>query len=111
MNKIDKYIINDYRIDINSNDQKEGYVYFVTSDLLNAIKIGMWRSNINSLYKRYKTVYGNDITIEYFYTENARKLEKIIHTKFDSNKITNELFSKNEYYNYILFTKQYLTNN
>ncbi len=50
-------------------------LYIVSSNLLNAVKIGMWRSNIESLYSRYITCYGKNIHIDYFLTNNARKLE------------------------------------
>jgi hypothetical protein len=76
------------------NKNIDGYVYFVTSNLLNAVKIWMRRSNISSLYKRYITVYGNDIKIDYFYLDNPRKLERKIHTYFNSDRITNELFNE-----------------
>jgi len=108
LNKIDSSIINEYKIKTNNEEYKNGYIYFVTSDLLNAVKIGMWRSNISSLYKRYITVYGNNVNIKYFYVDNVRKIEKNIHNYFNSKRITNELFIKDyydDYINYINYIK------
>ena len=53
-------------------------------------------------------MFSNDINIKYFYTNTARKLEKQIHSYFNSDRITNELFNKNKYHNYIFYIKQYL---
>ena len=78
-------------------------VYIVSSNLLNAVKIGMWRSNIESLYSRYITCYGKNIHIDYFLTNNARKLESKTHEHFNKYQITNELFNKNYYSEYVKF--------
>ena len=80
LNNLDNNILNEYNIEINTKKNNSGYIYFVTSDVLNAVKIGMWKSNLSSLYNRYITVYGKNIKIEYFYSENIRLVEKHIHT-------------------------------
>ena len=111
LNNLDKTILNEYNVTINFEENNSGYIYFVTSNLLNAVKIGMWRSNIASLYNRYITVYGKNIKIDYFYTENVRFIEKHIHTNFNTCRITNELFNKDFYDDYIDYTRKYLLNN
>jgi len=70
----------------------------------------MWRSNLSSLYNRYITVYGKNIKIEYFYSENIRLVEKHIHNNFKLYRITNELFNKDILNEYINYTKCYLLN-
>lgn len=66
-NKIEKFIISNQIIFNNL----AGYVYSVTSPILNAIKIGFWRSFYEGLIQRYKTVYGNDVQIHVVTTFNA----------------------------------------
>jgi hypothetical protein len=52
LNNFDKTIIKNYIIDVDKKKiRKNGYIYIVTSDILNAVKIGMWRSSISSLLK------------------------------------------------------------
>ena len=72
---------------------------------MNAVKIGMWRSSISALYSRYTTCYGSNINIDYFYTKNVRLMEKNVHTFFDQYRITNELFKKEYYCDYINYIK------
>lgn len=88
---------------MNIIQNKIGYVYVVSSNLLDAVKIGMWRSNIDSLYSRYITCYGKNIHIDYFLTSDARKLENETHKYFNKYQITNELFDKIHYNKYIDF--------
>jgi hypothetical protein len=80
---------------------KLGYVYCVTSKILNAIKIGFWTGQICNLRKRYITTYGNDIELYTFYTNKPHKLESMCHKYFELYKITNELFQKEYLKNYL----------
>jgi hypothetical protein len=107
LDNFDKKILNNYKVNIEDNIERNntGYVYIVSSNLLNAVKIGMWRSNIESLYSRYITCYGNNIHIDYFLTNNVRELESKTHAYFKTYKITNELFDKNYCNKYIEFVK------
>ncbi len=89
-NKIEKFVISNPIVFNNL----AGYVYTVTSPVLNAIKIGFWRSFYEGLVQRYKTVYGNNVQIHVVTTFNARDLEKKVHIHFDKYRITNELFQK-----------------
>ena len=41
LNNLDKNILDEYNIELNNEENNSGYIYFVTSNLLNAIKIGM----------------------------------------------------------------------
>ena len=43
-----------------------GYVYCITSDIINFVKIGYWTSSLKSLRKRYVTCYGRNITVHSF---------------------------------------------
>ena len=105
LDNFDKVVFNNYKININDNliQNNIGMVYIVSSNLLNAVKIGMWRSNIESLYSRYITCYGKNIHIDYFLTNNARKLESKTHEHFKKYQITNELFNKHYYSEYVNF--------
>jgi hypothetical protein len=87
---------------------KIGVVYCVTSNILNAIKIGFWTGSIDGLRKRYITSYGNNIELNYFNTINPRELENECHLYFNKYKITNELFEKDylqKYINYLELNK------
>ena len=106
LDNFDKTILKNYTLNIKDNINKNniGYVYIISSDILNFVKIGMWRSSIEGLYSRYITYYGKNIEVDYFLTKNAFFLEKQIHKNFKEYNITNELFEKvyyNEYVNYI----------
>jgi hypothetical protein len=97
---VDEYLVQQSELD---ND-KEGYVYCVTSDLLNAIKIGFWRGTLAGLRQRYVTSYGKNLSLHYAYTMYPYTLEKECHKHFNKQKITNELFVKEyikEYVEYI----------
>jgi hypothetical protein len=98
--------ITNYNINIEDikDSTKYGYIYIVTSKLLNFVKIGMWRGKLCSLRSRYITYYGNDINIDYFYVKNVNQIEYHIHKYFDKYRISNELFDKkyyDDYKNYI----------
>lgn len=71
-----------------------GVVYLVTSPCLNAIKIGFWRGDLQSLRRRYATVYGPDLTMETKHVDNCRKIETFMHLRFRENQIGGELFDK-----------------
>ena len=95
-------------------ESKVGYVYCVTSNIVNAIKIGFWTGSIDSLQQCYHTYFGNDINLYYFYTKNPDKLEYECHKYFDNYKITNELFNKDQledYINYLELNKNIPTDN
>jgi hypothetical protein len=105
LDTFDKTILNNYTINIKDSiiQNKIGYVYIVSSNLLDAVKIGMWRSSIEALYSRYNTCYGKNIHIDYFLTSNARELESKTHKYFKKYQITNELFNKLYYTKYYEF--------
>jgi len=100
-----KFIINNN----NYEKMKNGYVYLITSDIINFVKIGFWKSTIYSLKSRYITTYGKDLSIFYVDTKDASLLEKQCHMHFKNKRITNELFIKDfydEYKNYLMENKQ-----
>ena len=105
LDNFDKMVLNNYQVNIRDNIilNNIGYVYIVSSNLLDAVKIGMWRSSIESLYSRYITCYGKNIHIDYFLTSNARELESKTHKYFKNYRITNELFNKIHYNKYLEF--------
>jgi hypothetical protein len=85
-----------------------GYVYCVTADTVNHVKIGFWTGKSKSLKSRYATYYGCNATIFKVKTMNARKLEKICHLAFKQHNISNELFDKkylDEYMNFLKLNK------
>ena len=94
------YILNKY---VNDNNNIHSYVYCVTSNILNAIKIGYWKGSINGLRSRYITPYGNNIELYYFHSKLPKMLEHKCHIYFDKYKITNELFEKKYLHEYIKF--------
>jgi hypothetical protein len=44
-------------------EYNKGYVYCITSPLLNAIKIGLWKGTIDNLLARYITPYGKNLEL------------------------------------------------
>lgn len=104
LKQFDKKICTRFIINKNNLEKiKNGYVYLVTSDIVNFIKIGYWRSTIDSLKSRYITTYGNNVEIFYVDTKDASLLEKQCHTHFNNKRITNELFKKEFYDEYKSF--------
>jgi len=83
-----------------------GFVYCVTSDILNAIKIGFWKGSIEGLRSRYTTSYGNNLVLHTFETSYPHKLEQKCHKHFEKYRITNELFDKKYINKYIEFIKK-----
>jgi hypothetical protein len=87
----------------------EGYVYCMSSPLINSIKIGFWTKSINGLKARYKTYYGNNIELFFIFTKNAYKLEQKCHRHFNHYCICNELFDKiyiDKYKTFLLLNKE-----
>jgi hypothetical protein len=107
LNNFDRSKLENYSVDIERNvlRNKVGCVYLARCKLLNAIKIGMWRSTIELLYSRYITCYGNDVNIEYYMTNDARELEQKTHKYFWEYRITNELFEISHYDEYVSYIK------
>jgi hypothetical protein len=84
----DKKNINNFLINKNII-KKNGYVYCVSSDNINYVKIGYWKGQINALKSRYKMYYGNNIQLDYVYTNDAYKLEQNCHNYFQQYNICN----------------------
>ena len=100
----DTYI--SYNIDITNYiiKSKLGYIYCITAPTVNHVKIGIWRSSIDNLYKRYQTYYGNKLNLYYYKIYNVFENEKQCHNIFSKYLISNELFLKsklNIYLNYL----------
>ena len=55
-------------------------IYIVSSNLLDVVKIGICRYNIDSLYSRYITCYGKNTHIDYFIKVNVKEItdEKVL---------------------------------
>ena len=92
-------------INIDDNIGLSGVVYFITCDILNGVKIGFWRSNMNALKARYTTPYGKNCKIIFYKTDNAPELEKDIHYRFSEYRVTNEIFKKENFDDYLNFMK------
>jgi hypothetical protein len=82
---------------------KEGYVYCVTAETINHVKIGFWKGSKKTLAKRYGTYYGNDLNLFCCKTSDARHLEKLCHFNFKKYNISNELFIKEHLEEYKTF--------
>lgn len=73
--------------------ERDGAVYAVSSPLLAAVKVGMWRGDARALRKRYATMYGNDLTLDIFEVDDCRRAEKEAHAHLAPHHLTNELFA------------------
>lgn len=77
-----------------------GFVYIVTSDLVNAIKIGMTK-NIKQRFKAYHTTYGSKLHSHFVETKNMKLLERRMHDACKNFRLesNHELFLKNKVHN------------
>ena len=80
---------------------RDGMVYIITSNVLDAVKIGCCRGSMHNLYKRYKTCYGEDLQVRKKYVADCREAEVVLHEKFAHHCITGELFAKSHLQEYI----------
>lgn len=71
-----------------------GYVYAVTSDVLDAVKIGMWSGSLDNLRARYLTPYGPSLSMETAFVEDCVWAEAALHNKFRQHSLGGELFQK-----------------
>ena len=79
---------------------REGRVYLVTSDVLNAVKIGSWSGTLDNLRMRYTTPYGPTTTVETVWVEDRLKMEAHLHNRFEDHNLGGELFDKAHYEKY-----------
>lgn len=82
-------------------ETKAGYVYMVTSPILNAVKIGHWGGCIDKLRARYVTSYGANLTLITTWVEDRKEAEATLHERFSDRCITNELFEKEHMWYYL----------
>ena len=59
-----------------------GYVYAVTSRVLNAVKIGMWTGSLHNLKTRYQTPYGPSLQIWCVAVDDCVQREMQLHKQF-----------------------------
>ena len=71
-----------------------GYVYLVTSPVLNAVKIGCWSSSLCELRSRYATAYGPGVAVQARFVRDCFKTERDLHRMFKDQCLGGELFSK-----------------
>lgn len=71
-----------------------GVLYLVTSPCLQAVKIGYWRSDLESLRRRYATVYGPDLHLQTKQVSDCRSIEAFVHLRFQKHRLGGELFDK-----------------
>lgn len=77
-----------------------GYVYAVTSDVLNAVKIGMWTGSSHNLKSRYQTPYGPSLQIWCVVVNDCVAAEVQLHKQFKEFNKGGELFDKSELVRY-----------
>jgi hypothetical protein len=78
----------------------ENFLYLITSNIVNGIKIGK-TSEWMGLKNRYKTTYGNKLDIYVFACEDRHKDEKTIHRYFKDYNLAGEIFNKEYLEEYI----------
>jgi hypothetical protein len=71
-----------------------GMVYVVTSDLVDVVKIGMWKGGYKRLEERYRCYYGPRLDMETIQSIDCRKLETLGHEKLSGMRIVGELYRK-----------------
>ncbi|AZL89711.1 MUTS family DNA-binding domain protein [Megavirus baoshan] len=83
-----------------------GYTYCITSDKIDADKIGYWKGMKKDLISRYKTYYGDTVKIFSVKTMYPELLEKKCHQHFKKYKLSHELYDKSKTDEYKLFLKE-----
>lgn len=89
-----------------SEDDEQGLVYVVTSDVLEAVKIGYTKGTYEKLHRRYVTCYGRNMTIRCCRVANAVRMEKAMHVRFEAHRKSGELFDKQYIELYIDFLEK-----
>lgn len=79
---------------------RAGFVYVVTSDLLDAAKIGRWTGSLDALHGRYATYYGN-VQLHHVSVDDCFLAEAELLYKFRGHHIRGELFAKQPLQEYI----------
>jgi hypothetical protein len=80
-----------------------GFVYLITSDDLNRVKVGYWNGSLFALHSRYATPLGLDATLYYFAHPQPEWIEDSFIRHFKECNITQELFEKRGLEEYIRF--------
>lgn len=82
-------------------------IYLVTSPYTNAVKVGVWSNDYESLYGRYITYYANNLELYTFACPVPNTtIEKDFLNNFNSFCICKELFRKNKLNEYVNFLEQ-----
>lgn len=78
-----------------------GYVYAATSNILDAVKIGMWRGSVDKLKSRYATPYGPELEVFAVFVKDCAASESSLHRRFDRYNLGGELFAKDHLDDYV----------
>ena len=92
--------------DASSLEDTEGMVYIVTSDVLDAVKIGHTKGSYEKLRRRYLTCYGQNMTIRSRRVADAARMEKVLHVRFEDHRKSGELFDKRYLEHYVEFMEK-----
>lgn len=75
---------------------RQGYVYAITSPLVNAVKIGRWTDTLDTLLKRYNTYFGKSSVYVTCWVKDCVAVEADLLFKFKKYRIDGELFEKDK---------------
>ncbi|QTF48900.1 hypothetical protein qu_977 [Acanthamoeba polyphaga mimivirus] len=89
-----------------SSTSNIGYVYCITSEKIDANKIGYWKGTKKDLISRYKTYYGDSVELFCVKTMYPELLEKKCHQHFVNYKLSHELYDKSNTDKYKLYLKE-----
>lgn len=87
----------------NLKNIKEGHVYCVTSDLFNAVRIGVCTYNLTNLRYQCNELYGVNVDLFYVRSNNPYKLKKKFKNFFREYNEYDSFFKKDLLDNYKLF--------
>jgi hypothetical protein len=82
---------------LRENDGKDvsgGLVYAVTAPHYNAVKLGKWTGDVNSLFKRYRTLLTSSMEVHYIFVHDPGSVERDLLREFLQYNIEGEVFSK-----------------
>jgi hypothetical protein len=80
-----------------------GIVYLVTCPDYDRVKVGYWTAAVETLHSRYSTTLGLDCCITYFEHLEHRKIENEFLRHFVNYNITQEIFMKEYFEEYVSY--------
>ena len=83
-------------------NQASGYVYCVSSEHMEFVKVGYWKSGSSQLLKRYKTYYPDPV-LTLKKVEDCQAYERQVLLRFKEHIVSGELIAKSQWAGILAF--------